>query len=257
MDDICKLAAARGVSLLLNAEQHSVQGGIDEWTLDVQRKYNSTTLGKAVVYGTYQAYLRSSPEVLSRHLAVAEREGFTLGVKLVRGAYLGSDPPHLFWNTKEETDRTFDEMANAVIRRQYNATLRPVHYVEGKTPNFPMVNLVLASHNHVSVKKAMSIRQEQTDRDEEKIEMSYAQLMGMAEEVSCDLVLTAKQNRGQQAGNRALEEPRAYKYFVWGTVRECLKYLVRRAEENTHALGRAREGSEALRLELVNRLFRR
>lgn len=256
--EICELATARDVCLLFNAEQNTVQRGIDDWTLRAQRKYNSATSGKAVVYGTYQAYLRSAPKVLAEHLAVAQSEGFTLGVKLVRGAYLGSDPPHLFWSTKEETDGAFDEMADAVIRRKYNNMLEPLHGLEGETPDFPNVNLVLATHNHVSVKKAMNIRQEQTDRGEEKIDMAYAQLMGMADEVSCDLVLAAKQNKGLEVSEKnELEEPRAYKYFVWGTVSECLKYLVRRAEENTHAMVRAREGSVALRLELVARLFRR
>ena len=235
-----------------------MQSGIDAWTLDAQRKYNKGPSGKAIVYGTYQAYLRSSPLVLAQQLAIAGREGFTLGVKLVRGAYLGSDPPYLFWSSKEETDVAFDGMADAVMRRKYNKMLKPVHAAEDKTPEFPEVNLVLASHNHISIKKAMNVRQEQTECGKEKIEMSYAQLMGMADEVSCDLVLAAKQNRGlEQHGKQALDEPRAYKYFVWGSVSECLKYLVRRAEENTHAVGRAREGTVALRLELIARLFRR
>ena len=255
--EICELATAKDVCLLFNAEQHTVQRGIDDWTLRAQEKYNKATPGKAVVLGTYQAYLRSSPTVLSRDLAVAQKEGFTLGVKLVRGAYLGSDPPHLFWSTKEETDRAFDGMAEAVMKRKYNDVLKPMHDLEGKTPGFPQVNLILASHNHASVKKAMNIRQEQANKGEKKISMAYAQLMGMADEVSCDLVLAAKQNKGLEPSEKGHEEPRAYKYFVWGSVSECSKYLVRRAEENTQAVVRAREGSAALRSELVARLFRR
>jgi len=256
--EICELATARDVCLLFNAEQHAVQRGIDDWTLGAQRKYNRATPGKAVVYGTYQAYLRSSPTILAQHLAVAQREGFTLGVKLVRGAYLGSDPAHLFWSTKKETDRAFDEMADAVMRRKYNAMLKPMHDLEGNPPGFPKVSLVLASHNHVSVQKAMSVRQEQSASGEEKIDMVYAQLMGMADEVSCDLILAAKQNKGHNLSEKGdIKEPRAYKYFVWGTVSECLKYLVRRAEENKQAVVRAREGSVALRSELVARVFGR
>ena len=256
--EICELATARDVCLLFNAEQYSVQRGIDDWTLDAQRKYNRAAPGKAVVYGTYQAYLRYSPTILAQHLAIAQREGFTLGVKLVRGAYLGSDPAHLFWSTKEETDGAFDEMADAVMRRKYNAMLKPMHDLEDKPPGFPKVSLVLASHNHVSVKKAMNVRQEQTDSGEEKIDMAYAQLMGMADEVSCDLVLAAKQNKGHNLSDKGdITEPKAYKYFVWGTVTECLKYLVRRAEENKQAVVRTREGSVALRLELVARVFGR
>ena len=257
--DICELATARNVCLLFNAEQHSVQRGIDDWTLRAQRRYNKATPGKAVVYGTYQTYLRSSPMILAQHLAVAQREGFTLGVKLVRGAYLGSDPPRLFWSTKEETDRAFDEMADAVMRREYNDMLKPIPNLDGNdSSRFPRVSLMLASHNHISVKKAMDVRQEQTDSGKDKIEMAYAQLMGMADEVSCDLVLAAKQKKGLALHEKGdLEEPKAYKYFVWGTVSECLKYLVRRAEENKQAVVRAREGSVALRSEIIARVFKR
>ena len=256
--EICELATTRGVCLLFNAEQNAVQQGIDHWTLRAQRKYNRMTPGKAVVYGTYQAYLRSSPTVLAQHLAVAERERFTLGVKLVRGAYLGSDPPHIFWTTKEETDKAFDEMADAVMRREYNDVLKPMPDVDSNdTSRFPRVSLLLASHNHTSVKKAMNVRQQQTDNGKEKIDMAYAQLMGMADEVSCDLVMAARQKKGLALHEKEdLGEPKAYKYFVWGTISECLKYLVRRAEENKQAVVRARDGSAALRSELIARVFK-
>ncbi|RXG43070.1 hypothetical protein VDGE_06216 [Verticillium dahliae] len=84
MDSICACAAARGVRLLFDAEQAAVQQGIDDWTLTYQRKYN-TVPGRAVIYGTYQAYLKSTPATLTRHLLTAQEQGFTLGVKLVRG----------------------------------------------------------------------------------------------------------------------------------------------------------------------------
>ena len=50
------------------------------------RKFNRD--GIAVIYNTYQAYLKSTPSVLDQHLAEAEKDGFTLGLKLVRGAYI-------------------------------------------------------------------------------------------------------------------------------------------------------------------------
>ena len=56
--EICELARTKKVGLLFDAEQSAVQDGIDAWTLHFQRRYNQE---KAVVYGTYQAYLRSTP----------------------------------------------------------------------------------------------------------------------------------------------------------------------------------------------------
>ena len=247
--DICELSKVRGVRLLFDAEQNAVQEGIDAWTLEFQKRYNTS---KAVVYGTYQAYLKSTPVILAQHLAFAEKSGFVLGVKLVRGAYMASDPRSLFWETKEETDKAYDGIAKALMRRKWNASLqRP-----NGTVAFPDVNLVLASHNKESVENAMAIRRDQTIKGEPKIEMAYGQLMGMADEVSCDLVLTCNRNKSLSALGAADDVgPNAYKYLVWGSVGECLKYLVRRAEENRDAVLRARGSRIALRAEVLRRLF--
>lgn len=251
--EICDLATARGVRLLFDAEQQPVQGGIDAWTLEFQKRYNRTTPGKAVVYGTYQAYLRSTPAVLARDLAAAYAGRFTLGVKLVRGAYLGSDPRHLFWNTKEDTDRVYDGITESVLRREYGDVLVPLHG-EGDE-KFPDVNLVIASHNHESVRRAMILRDEQLERGEERVDLVYGQLMGMADEVSCELVQVGKRSQGLDGyGVEQVDVPKAYKYVVWGTVGECVKYLLRRAEENRDAVVRTKEGRSALKTELVRRL---
>jgi proline dehydrogenase len=108
IDSVCDMAAKRGVRLLFDAEQAAVQAGIDAWTLEYMKKYNGRNGSRAVIYGTYQAYLKATPSVLASHLAAAEKDGFTLGVKLVRGAYLGSDPRHLIHDTKNDTDRSYD-----------------------------------------------------------------------------------------------------------------------------------------------------
>lgn len=250
--EICGYAKSRGVKLLFDAEQTAVQDGIDQWTLDYQRKYNRD--GFAIVYGTYQAYLRSTPATLARHLAFARQEGFTLGVKLVRGAYLASDPRNLIWATKEETDKAYDGIAEALMRKQWNNILVPAERTIGQTTEVPTVDLVLACHNQVSVRKAIAIRQEQDRTGEKGIRLAYGQLMGMADEVGCELIMSGRSTNGTQ--NSITEKPQAYKYVVWGTVRECLKYLVRRAEENRDALGRAKHDRNALGKELRRRLLR-
>ena len=248
--EICELAKARGVRLLFDAEQDLVQSGIDIWTIKFQSRYNKTTAGQATVYGTYQAYLRSTPATLSRHLAIAQQEGFTLGVKLVRGAYMASDPRHLFWSTKEDTDKAYDGIVAALIRREWNSVLKPS---EAKIPE---VALVLASHNQETVRRATALRKEQDDKGESKIDMAYGQLMGMADEVSCELVMAAKAERGfAQFEKRNCVGPQAYKYAVWGSVGECLKYLVRRAEENRDAVTRAKGTRTALGAELSRRIW--
>ncbi|KAL8731959.1 MAG: hypothetical protein Q9166_003091 [cf. Caloplaca sp. 2 TL-2023] len=247
--EICERAKATGVRLLFDAEQNVVQPGIDQWTLDLQRKYNRD--GVAVIYGTYQAYAISTPSILAQHLAKAQQEGFTLGVKLVRGAYMATDPQHLFWATKAETDRVHDRIAEALMRRQWNEVLGPAEGNKGQRSAFPNVNLLLATHNQESVRKAMAIRREQLQSGDKTIELGYAQLMGMADDLGCSLIMAGHNSQEKT------EIPKTFKYIAWGTVRECLKYLLRRAEENRDALARTRESRIALGGELRRRLLLR
>ena len=250
IDRICELAASRGVRLLFDAEQQALQPGIDDWSLEYMRKYNSPD--NAVVYGTYQAYLKATPATLSRHLAAAREGGFALGVKLVRGAYLGSDPRHLIHDTKADTDAAYDGVAEALLRRQWNAQLQPPQG-EGADAPFPSVSVVLATHNRDSVLKAQALlHSAKSSGAAITDDVTFAQLQGMADEVSCELVTNG--NGGVAEKEVDKEKPRAYKYLVWGTTGECMKYLLRRAYENRDAVQRTRDGRDAMRSELVRRV---
>ena len=249
---ICELAKAREVPLLFDAEQQAVQPGIDAWTLEYQKRYNRDTPGKALVYGTYQAYLRSTPAVLAKHLAVASDQGFTCGVKLVRGAYLGTDPRHLFWSRKEDTDKAYNSIVGSLLCKRYGDVLQSQN---GKERQFPMVNVVLASHNLHTVRKAMEERKNQPKDGSEPVHMVYAQLMGMADHVGGELVQAGIAAVEMEKSTKGADTPKAYKYCVWGTVTECLKFLLRRAEENRDAVVRTEESRVALRAELNHRFF--
>lgn len=248
--EICERAKARNVPLLFDAEQQAIQPAIDDWTIEFQRRYNNNAQGRAVVYGTYQAYLKSTPETLSRHLSIAQSEGFVLGVKLVRGAYLGTEPRHLIWSSKQETDRKYDGIAESLIKREYGELRRPD--TKNPTASFPQVNLVLASHNRVSVERAQALRNEQFRTGKPRIEMAYGQLYGMADDLSCDLVHSARYGDTDTSG--LVEVPRVFKYVVWGTVGECMKYLVRRGQENKDAASRTHDTKRAMAKELKRRL---
>jgi hypothetical protein len=250
INSVCNLAAERGVRLLFDAEQQAVQAGIDAWTLEYMRKYNKSKSGKSVIYGTYQAYLKATPSVLASHLAAARKDGFTLGVKLVRGAYLGSDPRHLIHDSKADTDAAYNGIAESLALRSYNSILKPA---EGEA-EFPEVNVVLAGHNHTSVRKIQVLRNAQAEKGEKQTELVYAQLQGMADEVSCELVQAGKTEPGEE---KKIDIPEAYKYLVWGTTGECMKYLLRRAQENRDAVERTLEGRNAMATELLRRFKNR
>lgn len=278
--------------LLFDAEQQAVQHGIDDWTLHYMRKYNkpsstssssssfSTPPARAVIYGTYQAYLKATPSVLASHLRAAQEEGFTLGVKLVRGAYLGADPRELIHDTKEDTDACYNGIAEALLRRTWTGPLAPQQFAAETKKNvkeaasggdggggdpspslFPAVNMVLASHNAETVRKARAILAEGGGGGGGgiKTEIAFAQLQGMADEVSCEILAAAASASASAAGSNGLGStegafrPRAYKYLVWGSTGECMKYLLRRAQENRDAVQRTKSGRDAMRAEVWRR----
>ncbi|KAH8700335.1 FAD-linked oxidoreductase-like protein [Talaromyces proteolyticus] len=251
--DICDRARDRKVQLLFDAEQDAVQAAIDAWVLRLQRKYNhSFSLQgrpRALIYNTYQAYRLSTPHTLASHLRTAQEEGFVLGVKLVRGAYIASDPRHLFWKTKDETDSTYDAIAASLITRRYGAILGDSQ--PARTEMFPQADLVLATHNRRSIERARALRNEQVRTGNPMIEMVYGQLQGMADDISCQLV---RESIALKAHRHTLEEiPQPYKYLVWGTVGECTKYLLRRGRENKDAASRTRDTRNAMFNELRRR----
>lgn len=253
--EVCDLAAARNVGLLPGAELEVTNVGIDTWTIDLQRQYN-TKPGRAIMYTTYQSYLKSAPARLARDLAIAQKDGFTMGVKLVRGAYLVSEPKGATLDSKQATDDAFDALMSAVITRQYNDVLKPADSVSAE---FPPVSLMIASHNAVSVEKARKIRDTQAAAGTPLIELAYCQLQGMADEISCELVAASQQRKVEaekQAtsnGSRTIDVPRSFKCATWGTIGQCLNFLYRRAYENQDAAGRTAETRDAMGQELWRR----
>ena len=239
--EICDLATEKNVAILPGAELSHTNPGLDSWTLDLQRRYNKVQ-GKPVMYTTYQAYLKSTPARMAKDIEAAAKEGFTLGVKLVRGAYLASECEGQACSSKEHTDRQFDALMTAVLQRQYNDVLQPA------SPNsptaFPEVALMIASHNAPSVQRAIALSAAQPAH--ERVLCSFAQLQGMADEISCELACASKAVGG---GYR----PRAFKAATWGTMPECLQFLLRRAAENKDAAGRTADTRDAMKQELWRR----
>lgn len=248
---VCDLAISRRVRLLVDAEEQAVQPGIEAWIMKYQKYCNSQTPGRAIFYGTYQAYLRSTGETLARHLEIARQEGYTLGVKLVRGAYMKTEPRHLIWEKKEDTDRCYDEVVEALLTRKYNSMLqRP----SKDTPvELPPVNVIIATHNRESVRKAHAIRVLQAAKGEDYgVDLSYAQLQGMADEVSLEL-LQGFESAEADVGMTPVAAPNVFKLLTWGSVQECMGFLLRRAVENTEAVGRTKDSQIAMIDELKRR----
>jgi hypothetical protein len=239
----CDAAAAKGISLLPGAEEEVTNPGLEAWNLQLQKKYNTTERGYAVVYTTYQCYLKAIPERISQHLEKASKEGYTAGVKLVRGAYLNSEPKGLIWESKEGTDACYDACAEAVLKQSWTSSIRP----SSPSIPFPKVNIVLATHNHDSLRTALSIRQKQllTSAPESLPRLAYGQLQGMADEISQELV--------QSETKKADTQAKVVKCMTFGTITECLNFLLRRASENKEAALRTADTRKAMGAELWRR----
>jgi proline dehydrogenase len=111
---IASLAHKSNVSLFIDAEESWIQPAIDHLVMLLSKRFNTK---KAVIYNTYQMYLKSSFQRLKTHKKLAEEFGFVLGAKLVRGAYMDkerarakkmgyADPVQ---ETKPDTDEAYNK----------------------------------------------------------------------------------------------------------------------------------------------------
>ena len=114
---LCDQAAQQKSLVWMDAEQQIFQPAIDEWTIDLMRKYNGN--GRVLVSNTIQAYLKSSRENVTRHLKLAREEGWALGIKFVRGAYISSDKRERIWDMKEQTDDNYNGIMRDLIREEW------------------------------------------------------------------------------------------------------------------------------------------
>jgi proline dehydrogenase len=196
---------------MVDAEQTWVQPAIDVCVQAAQKLYNK---GPVIVYNTMQAYLTDSASRLELELQRGEANGYKVGIKLVRGAYMVTEtalasklgykrPIH---DTMEATHDNYNVLARKLIDS--------VKCGSG--------NAVLATHNEASVRQAVEYMQEVGVGKRDGV--SFGQLLGMCDHVSFPL---------GAAGFDSL------KVVPYGPIRVVLPYLVRRAQENSDVLGRA------------------
>ncbi|KJZ68387.1 hypothetical protein HIM_10455 [Hirsutella minnesotensis 3608] len=237
LDEIGAQCKAQQAQMLIDAESQLFQFGIFGVGLELMQKYNGD--GHAVIYNTYQAYLKSMPASLAEHLAAALDGGFILGLKLVRGAYLATEKRSLIHDTKQDTDDAYNAVALGALQQ----CLLGFGGTDTGARPFPSVKLLLASHNKESVLAAHELHTRRLGQGLKTVPVGFAQLQGMSDTLSFGLL-------------RLSGAPEVYKCSTWGSLDECLGYLARRAAENRDAADRTRDEYSALKAEAWRRLRR-
>lgn len=125
------------IPLLVDAEDTAVQPSIDYMTYE-----SAITLTKGnnpIIFPTIQAYLKDARQRMSLAMEAAEKMGFPLGFKLVRGAYMSSEG-------KLAASLGFDSPVHNSIRETHACYNDCAAYMLEKI-NKGSASVVLATHN--------------------------------------------------------------------------------------------------------------
>ncbi|CAR28875.1 hypothetical protein ZYGR_0U02330 [Zygosaccharomyces rouxii] len=198
----------------IDAEKYDLQNsGVYELQRILFEKFNPASSPIVSCIGTWQLYLTDSAEELEIERQRAEREGYKLGLKLVRGAYIHSEPDRnvVIQPSKEASDINYNTVMTKVIQDLSS---------NGKNSTYG--HLVVASHNYYS---QMLATEELKGKENTygKCNVVLGQLLGMADNVTYDLI----ENHGAK---------NIIKYVPWGPPLETKDYLLRRLQENGDAV---------------------
>ncbi len=221
LERIAKEAKEKGIFLFIDAEETQIQGSIDHLVLDLMRTYNREL---PIVQTAVQLYRHDRLEDLRELIQTGEHEGFYVGLKLVRGAYMGKerrwakeggyeDPIH---PTKVDTDSDFDTAVALCIE------------------NIDRVMICIATHNEKSCELATEAMARKGLQPNDP-RVSFAQLLGMSDHISANL---------SEAGYNVC------KYLPYGPWNVTFPYLARRITENSAEFGqKGTRESQLIKLE--------
>lgn len=207
-DAVCKLGKEKDVEILIDAEESWIQDAVDHLVTDMMRKYNKDV---TIVYNTLQMYRHDRMDFLKSQHELAKKEGFYLGYKIVRGAYMEKeheraleyDYPTPICVSKLATDENFNASAQYIL------------------DNISDISIFVGTHNELSSYMVMQLMKEKGIAIDDN-RVWFGQLFGMSDNISFNLA-----NNGYNVA----------KYVPFGPVKDVMPYLIRRAEENTSVAG--------------------
>ena len=221
---VCQLAKEKDVEVLIDAEESWMQDAADELCEEMMRLYNTE---KPIVYNTLQLYRWDRLDYLKQLHERAKRDKFTIGVKIVRGAYMEKERdraeekgyPSPICATKEATDINFNQTLEYILN------------------HLDVISVFIGTHNEQSSYLAMELM-EKFNIAKNDNRVWFGQLYGMSDHISFNLAA--------QGYNVA-------KYVPFGPVKDVMPYLIRRAEENTSVAGQTSRELNLLKQEKARR----
>ncbi|XP_017869947.1 PREDICTED: proline dehydrogenase 1, mitochondrial isoform X3 [Drosophila arizonae] len=237
LNTIVKTAAELDVRIMVDAEQTYFQPAITRITLEMMRKYNKD---KAIVFNTYQCYLRETFREVVTDLEQASRQNFYFGAKLVRGAYMEQERARAQALGYADPVNPSYEATTEMYHKTLAECLRRIKVLKDCGQDARKIGIMVASHNEDTVRFAIENMKSIGISPEDKV-ICFGQLLGMCDYITFPL---------GQAGYSA------YKYIPYGPVEEVLPYLSRRAQENKGVLKKIKKEKRLLLSEIRRRLFR-
>lgn len=207
-DKVCKAAYDNDITLLIDGEESWMQDAADDLVEEMMRKYNKQ---KAIVFNTLQMYRWDRMDYLKKLHEKAKVEGFHIGMKLVRGAYM-----------EKENLRAEEKGYKSPICESKEAT--DINYdtaVKYMMDHIETMAIFAGTHNELSTYKLMEMMQERNIAKSDS-RIWFGQLYGMSDNISYNL---------------AANGYNVAKYLPFGPVKDVMPYLIRRAEENTSVAG--------------------
>ena len=219
-DLVCKTAYQNNISLLIDAEESWMQDAADELVVKMMQRYNQQ---KIIVFNTLQMYRHDRLDYLKKLHQKAHSEGFYIGMKIVRGAYMEKEnnravqqgKPSPICENKEATDANFDAAIAFMVQ------------------NIDRMAIFAGTHNEESSYFLMDLMQKKNISNADN-RVWFGQLYGMSDNISYNLA---------KVGYNVA------KYLPFGPVRDVMPYLIRRAEENTSVAGQTSRELNLLKTE--------
>ena len=223
-DTICKMAHDKDVALLIDAEESWMQDASDEIVMQMMRKYNKD---KVIVFNTLQMYRWDRLNYLKNLHEVAKTEGFYIGMKLVRGAYMEKE------NKRAEEKGYKSPICSSKQATDENYDASVIYMLD----HLDKMSIFAGTHNEDSSYMLMNLMIERGIASND-YRIWFGQLYGMSDNISYNL---------SKSGYNVA------KYLPFGPVRDVMPYLIRRAEENTSVAGQTSRELNLLKAEKERR----